>query len=101
MREQDKPHAGGVQREPAFGADVAVASGLITRAVPPEDLDEAVSTTLRELAGCERQGLTATKRLVNADALRSFDARVDDMVELSARLLASPVVQHHLEQFSS
>ena len=51
------------------------------------------------LTACERQGLEATKRLLNADALMYLADRVEDMVGLSAELFASDVSRRHLAAF--
>jgi enoyl-CoA hydratase/methylglutaconyl-CoA hydratase len=72
-----------------FTADEAAAWGLVTQAVPPEDLDRAVDAVLGELAAGDPQGLTATKELLNADVLARFDAHVDQAVTRSAELFGS------------
>ncbi|GAA1506929.1 enoyl-CoA hydratase-related protein [Nocardioides humi] len=82
-----------------FDARTALESGLITHAVRPELLDEAVDELVAGLTACERQGLEATKRLLNADALMYLDDRMDDMVALSAELFASDVARRHLSGY--
>jgi enoyl-CoA hydratase/methylglutaconyl-CoA hydratase len=70
------------------GADAA-AYGLVTRAVPAGDLDEAVATVCSQLATGAPQGLRESKRILNADLVRRIDALGEDMAGLSARLFAS------------
>jgi enoyl-CoA hydratase/carnithine racemase len=82
-----------------FDARTALDSGLITHAVSPDRLDDTVDDLVAGLTACERQGLEATKRLLNADALMYLDDRVDDMVALSAELFASDVSRRHLAAF--
>lgn len=72
-----------------FTAAEAAAHGLVTDAVPPETLDDAVDAVLADLAAAHPQGLAATKALLNTDLLDRFDAHVDDVVAASAGLFAS------------
>jgi enoyl-CoA hydratase len=72
-----------------FTAAEAAAWGLVTRAVPLEDLDREVDAVLADLAAGDPQGLRATKELLNADVLTRFDAHVDDAVATSADLFGS------------
>ena len=72
-----------------FTAAEAAAWGLVTRAVPLEDLDREVDAVLGDLAAGDPQGLRATKELLNADVLTRFDAHVGDAVATSAELFGS------------
>jgi enoyl-CoA hydratase/methylglutaconyl-CoA hydratase len=72
-----------------FTGEQAAAYGLVTQAVPVDDLDEAVATVCRQLASGTTQGLRESKRILNADLVRRIDALGDDMAALSARLFAS------------
>jgi len=83
----------------SFDAAEAVASGLITAAVPAAELDAAVAGVLADLGQADPQGAAATKRLVNADALAYLDAHVEEMVALSAELFSSDAARRHLAQF--
>lgn len=72
-----------------FDASEAVAIGLVTRAVPAEGLAGAVRTVLDDLVQGSPQGLRETKELVNRAMVDGFDARGEEMAELSARLFGS------------
>jgi enoyl-CoA hydratase/carnithine racemase len=72
-----------------FTAAEAAAWGLVTHTVPLDDLDTEVTAVLAGLAAGDPQGLAATKKLLNADALARFDAHVDDAVTTSAELFGS------------
>lgn len=72
-----------------FTAAEAAACGLVTAAVEPDALDDAVATVLTDLAAGDPQGLAATKGVLNAGVLRHFDERAGDLVDLSVRLFAS------------
>jgi len=72
-----------------FTGGQAAAYGLVTTAVPADELDDAVTTVCAQLATGAAQGLRESKRILNADLLRRIDARGDEMAELSARLFAS------------
>lgn len=83
-----------------FGAVKALGSGLITHAVPSDQLDATVADLVAHLTAGERQGLEATKRLLNADALMYLDDRMDGAVALSAELFGSDVARRHLAAFA-
>ncbi len=70
------------------GADAA-AYGLVTQAVPDDELDDRVAEVCRSLATGTAQGLRESKRILNADLVARIDARGDDLAALSARLFAS------------
>jgi enoyl-CoA hydratase/carnithine racemase len=72
-----------------FTGTQAAEYGLVTRAVPGDDLDDAVAAICTSLATGAAQGLRESKRILNADLVRRIDALGDDMASLSARLFAS------------
>lgn len=72
-----------------FDGRAAAEYGLVTRAVPAADLDDAVATVCAQLATGAPQGLRESKRILNADLVRRIDELGDDMAALSARLFAS------------
>jgi enoyl-CoA hydratase/carnithine racemase len=73
--------------------------GLVTRAVPADDLDDAVATVCAQLATGAAQGLRESKRILNADLVRRIDALGDDMAALSARLFASDEARQAMTAF--
>jgi enoyl-CoA hydratase/carnithine racemase len=73
----------------AFDGTEAARCGLLTASVSPADIDVAVSSLLAEVLRASPQGLTETKRLLNAPLLERMDADGGRLVELSARLFAS------------
>lgn len=80
------------------GADAA-AYGLVTRAVPAGELDDAVATACAQLATGTAQGLRESKRILNADLVSRLDERGADLAALSARLFASPDAQAAMTAF--
>ena len=68
-----------------FGAEEAVALNLLSRAVPPEALDEAVAEETEPYLDCAPEAVGRAKAL-----LRSFGPAIDDeVVERSADALAA------------
>jgi enoyl-CoA hydratase/carnithine racemase len=72
-----------------FTASEAVDMGLVTRAVPAEELDEAVAAVVGSLVTGSAQGLRETKLLLARDLLDRIAARGDELAALSATLFAS------------
>ncbi|WP_310961592.1 enoyl-CoA hydratase-related protein [Nocardioides terrisoli] len=72
-----------------FDAREAATMGLVTRAVPAEDLDDEIARVVEDLSLAHPQGLRETKALLAGDLLARIDARADDMAALSARLFGS------------
>jgi enoyl-CoA hydratase/carnithine racemase len=72
-----------------FTGAQAAEYGLVTRAVPADVLDDEVTALCAQLATGAAQGLSESKRILNADLVRRMDALGDDMAALSARLFAS------------
>jgi enoyl-CoA hydratase/methylglutaconyl-CoA hydratase len=72
-----------------FSGEQAAAYGLVTRAVPAVELDDAVAGLCGTLAAGTAQGLRESKRILNADLVRRIDALGGEMAALSARLFAS------------
>ncbi|WP_300683639.1 enoyl-CoA hydratase-related protein [Nocardioides sp.] len=84
-----------------FGATEAAAYGLVTRVVPADTLDAAVSEVVAELITGALQGLRETKGLLNASILAGFDARGEEVAALSARLFDSPEAHEAMTAFLS
>jgi enoyl-CoA hydratase len=70
-----------------FDAATAAQIGLITAAV--SDIDGQTMVVLDALRAASPQGLMQTKPLLTAGLLEGFDARAEDLAELSARLFSS------------
>ncbi len=88
----------------ALGGEVftgaqAVDYGLVTRAVPAEQLDAAVAELLGQLTTGAAQGLRETKRVLSGDLLAHIDAGADEMVALSARLFGSDEAREAMTAF--
>ncbi|KJY29975.1 enoyl-CoA hydratase family protein [Streptomyces sp. NRRL S-495] len=83
-----------------FDAAEAARIGLVTRAA---DTTEAAEVALKELLDALRlgspQGLAQSKRLANAEVVRSFERDADELVELSARLFGSEEAQEGMRSF--
>ena len=73
----------------AFGGRDAAAYGLVTEAVPGNDLDARVEEVCDQLATGAPQGLRESKAILNRDLVARIDAHGEEMAALSARLCAS------------
>jgi enoyl-CoA hydratase/carnithine racemase len=82
-----------------FTGAQAAEYGLVTRAVPADDLDDTVATLCAQLATGAAQGLRESKRILNADLVRRIDALGDEMAALSARLFASEEAREAMTAF--
>ncbi|MFJ9697556.1 enoyl-CoA hydratase family protein [Kitasatospora sp. NPDC101183] len=91
-----------------FDAAEAARIGLITRAVESVADGEAggeagAAGVLKELLDALRlgspQGLAESKRLANAEVVRSFARDADELVQLSARLFGSEEAQEGMRAF--
>jgi enoyl-CoA hydratase/methylglutaconyl-CoA hydratase len=72
-----------------FSGTDAAAYGLVTRAVPAEQLSDEVAEVCASLATGAAQGLRESKRILNHDLLTRIDEGGEEMAALSARLFAS------------
>ncbi|MCU1691130.1 MAG: echA14 [Frankiales bacterium] len=64
--------------------------GLVSRAVPREELDEAATTLALSLARGPRASLAETKRVVRAAELAALEAHLDDEAAGISRLVGEP-----------
>ncbi|GAA1512437.1 enoyl-CoA hydratase-related protein [Kribbella lupini] len=72
-----------------FDGTEAARLGLVSRAVPDEELDDAVGAVLASLLKGVPQGLRETKKLLTRELLADIDARGKELAELSAGLFGS------------
>ncbi|WP_310529566.1 enoyl-CoA hydratase-related protein, partial [Nocardioides sp.] len=84
-----------------FGGTDAAAYGLVTMAVPDDEIDSRVAEVCRSLATGAPQGLRESKRILNADLLARIDARGAELATLSARLFASDEAREAMTAFLS
>lgn len=84
----------------AFDAHEAAAAGLISSAVPPDALDEAVAGVTAELLKASPQGLAETKRLLSRPMLAAIDADGDEICSHSASLFASEEAAEGMRAFA-
>lgn len=84
-----------------FGGADAAAYGLVTLAVPDEDIDARVAAVCRSLATGAPQGLRESKKILNADLLARIEAKGDELAALSARLFASDEAREAMTAFLS
>jgi enoyl-CoA hydratase/methylglutaconyl-CoA hydratase len=82
-----------------FGAAEAATMGLVTRAVPADDLDAAVAEVCAELAKAHPQGLRETKALLARELVENIDTHADAMAALSARLFGSDEAREAMTAF--
>lgn len=83
----------------SFDAAEAVTMGLVTRAVPDEDLDSAVAGLLDDLVQAHPQGLRESKLLLNRDLVARIDEQGSDVAALSARLFGSDDAREAMRAF--
>lgn len=72
-----------------FDAKEAQRMGLINRAVPATDLDEAVNDVVRDLIAGGPQAIANTKQVLNRVPYMEFDPALQWTTELSSRLFGS------------
>jgi enoyl-CoA hydratase/carnithine racemase len=72
-----------------FGADEALAMGLITKVVPDEQADDAALAMAKSLAGLPPAALRETKRLIRAPYAAQVAAQMDDETAAFCKRLAS------------
>lgn len=72
-----------------FSGTDAAAYGLVTKAVPADQLATEVQALCVSLATGSPQGLRESKRLLNHTLVERIDTHGDEMAALSARLFAS------------
>ncbi|WP_405715501.1 MULTISPECIES: enoyl-CoA hydratase family protein [unclassified Streptomyces] len=83
-----------------FDAAEAARIGLITLAAgPAEDIDKALVPVLDGLRKASPQGLAASKELVTATVLKSFDQHAEDLIARSAALFASAEAREGMTAF--
>ncbi|MEU8925619.1 enoyl-CoA hydratase family protein [Kitasatospora sp. NPDC048545] len=83
-----------------FDAAEAARIGLITSAGgSAEDTGVILKGLLDALRQGSPQGLAESKRLANAEVVRSFERDADELVELSARLFGSEEAQEGMRAF--
>jgi enoyl-CoA hydratase/carnithine racemase len=82
-----------------FTGAQAAEYGLVTRAVPAAELDDAVATVCAQLASGVVQGLRESKRILNAELVRRIDTVGDDMAALSADLFRSAEAREAMAAF--
>ena len=84
-----------------FTAAEAAGAGLVTRAVPDDELEDALAGVLADLAQGHAQGFRETKELPNHDVVARIDALGDQVAEQSARLFGSDEAREAMLAFLS
>jgi enoyl-CoA hydratase/methylglutaconyl-CoA hydratase len=82
-----------------FGAAEAVEVGLVTRAVPDDELDGEVDGVLADLVKAYPQGLRETKKLLNHDLIARIDALGGQVAAQSAELFSSDEAREAMTAF--
>jgi enoyl-CoA hydratase/carnithine racemase len=85
----------------AFSGTEAAAYGLVTHAVPADEVTEEVRRICASLATGAAQGLRESKRILNHDLVARIDTRGEEMAALSARLFASDEAKAAMTAFLS
>ncbi len=84
-----------------FTGGEASSYGLVTKAVPADDLDAEVAKVCASLATGAPQGLRESKRILNRDLVARIDAHGEEMATLSAQLFASDAAREAMTAFLS
>lgn len=84
-----------------FSGAEAAAYGLVTKAVPADELDAEVATLCASLATGAAQGLRESKRILNRDLVARIDALGEEMAATSTRLFASDEAREAMTAFLS
>jgi enoyl-CoA hydratase/methylglutaconyl-CoA hydratase len=84
-----------------FTGAEAAAYGLVTKAVPADELDAEVAAVCASLATGAAQGLRESKRILNRDLVARIDALGEEMAETSTRLFASDEAREAMTAFLS
>ncbi len=84
-----------------FDGAAAATMGLVTTAVPADQLDVELAGVLADLARGHPQGLAESKRLTTADVLARIDRDGEQMAALSARLFGSEAAKTAMRAFLS
>ena len=82
-----------------FTGREAAAYGLVTEAVPADQLDERVQAVCASLATGAAQGLRESKAILNRELVARIDAQGEEMAALSARLFASDEAREAMTAF--
>jgi len=84
-----------------FSGTDAAAYGLVTKAVPADDLAAEVGRICASLATGAAQGLRESKRILNRDLVDRIDTHGEQMAALSATLFASDEAKAAMTAFLS
>jgi enoyl-CoA hydratase/carnithine racemase len=84
-----------------FTGAEAASYGLVTKAVPADQLDAEVDAVCASLATGHPQGLRETKALLARDLIARIETNGDEMAALSARLFGSDAAREAMLAFLS
>jgi enoyl-CoA hydratase/carnithine racemase len=84
-----------------FTGAEAAAYGLVTKAVPLEELDAEIDAICASLATGHPQGLRETKALLARDLIARIESNGDELAALSARLFGSEAAREAMLAFLS
>lgn len=84
-----------------FSGEEAAAYGLVTTAVPADDLTAEVAKACESLATGAVQGLRESKKILNRDLVARIDERGEELAALSASLFASDEAREAMTAFLS
>ena len=82
-----------------FDGTAAAATGLVTEALPEDELDARVAEVCASLAKGNPQGLRETKQLVGRHLVQRIDEQGADLAALSARLFGSDEAKQAMLEF--
>ena len=82
-----------------FDGTAAAGYGLVTKAVPADDLETEVAAVCGSLATGAPQGLRESKAILNRELVARIDAHGEEMAALSAKLFASDAAREAMTSF--
>lgn len=84
-----------------FDGTTAARTGLVTKAVPEDELDAELGQVLAGLSRGNPQGLRETKKLLGQPLVERIDRHGEDLAKLSARLFGSQEAKDAMLAFLS
>jgi enoyl-CoA hydratase/methylglutaconyl-CoA hydratase len=84
-----------------FSGEQAAEYGLVTMAVPGDQLEAEVARVCASLATGANQGLRESKKILNRDLVARIDERGEELAALSASLFASDEAREAMAAFLS
>jgi enoyl-CoA hydratase/carnithine racemase len=82
-----------------FDGKDALAAGLVSRLVAPDELDAAAEKMAAEIAALPKEATVLTKRLIRGGARKAVEATIEEEAELFVQRLRSPELAQAVMSF--